>query len=192
MPVVIALVVFVLGGVLLTRTVAGVRTYAIGGNAAAARLAGVQVERHVTALYVYCGLSMGLVATLTTAQLASGTPQTGVGFELDVLTAVILGGVGFAGGTGRPLGIFIGVVTIGILNSGLSSSGCRTGGSRSSRAARCCLRSASTSTPRSGASGERWRPRRRRRHPTCSPSRSSGSRVTTPPTARRSRSPRRS
>ncbi len=119
MPVVIALVVFVLGGVLLTRTVAGVRTYAIGGNAGAARLAGVQVERHVTALYVYCGLSMGLVATLTTAQLASGTPQTGVGFELDVLTAVILGGVGFAGGTGRPLGIFIGVVTIGILNSGL-------------------------------------------------------------------------
>ena len=65
------------------------------------------------------GLLIGLVAVLIAGRLGSITPTIGVRFELDVLTAAILGGVAFSGGAGRPLGIAIGVATIGILNAGL-------------------------------------------------------------------------
>jgi ribose/xylose/arabinose/galactoside ABC-type transport system permease subunit/ABC-type branched-subunit amino acid transport system ATPase component len=123
MPVLIAALVFVGGGFVLVRTVAGLRTYAIGGNSVAARLTGIHTARFVVGLYVFNGLLMGLVATLATARLGSGTPSIGLSFELDVLTAVILGGVGFAGGSGHPFGVFIGVATIAVLNTGLIFAG---------------------------------------------------------------------
>ena len=120
-PVVILVagVVFLLGAIALTRTVGGVRSYAIGGDARAASALGIDVPRHLTYLYVYMGGSVGLVALLTFGRLGSASPNLGVGLEIAVITAVILGGVGFAGGTGRPLGVFFGVITIGILNAGL-------------------------------------------------------------------------
>ena len=123
LPVIIAAIVFVLAGFVLVRTIVGLRTYAIGGNIAAARLTGINTARFVVGLYVFNGLLMGLVATLLTARLGSGTPSIGLSFELDVLTAVILGGVGFAGGSGHPFGIFIGVATIAVLNTGLIFAG---------------------------------------------------------------------
>lgn len=123
LPVIIAAVVFVVSGFVLVRTVVGLRTYAIGGNSAAARLTGINVDRFVVGLYVFNGVLMGLVATLATARLGSGTPSIGLSFELDVLTAVILGGVGFTGGSGHPFGIFIGVATIAVLNTGLIFAG---------------------------------------------------------------------
>ncbi len=122
-PVIVALVIFVVCGFWLTRTVAGLKVYAIGGNPLAARLTGVRVDRFITELYVFNGLLIGVVAVLLTARLGSGTPQIGLTFNLDVLTAVILGGVAFAGGSGHPLGVFIGVATIGILNSGMIFAG---------------------------------------------------------------------
>ncbi|WAB82926.1 ATP-binding cassette domain-containing protein [Microcella daejeonensis] len=117
--VIVALIVFVAGALALTKTVGGVRSYAIGGDARAASALGIDVPRHLTWLYVYMGGSVGLVALLTFGRLGSASPNLGVGLEIAVITAVILGGVGFAGGTGRPLGVFFGVITIGILNAGL-------------------------------------------------------------------------
>ncbi|MEO8757957.1 MAG: ATP-binding cassette domain-containing protein [Devosia sp.] len=117
--VIIALVVFVIGAFVLTRTVTGLRIYAIGGDPRAAELCGIPVGRNVVGLYAANGLLIGLVAVLTAGRLGSITPTIGTGFELDVLTAAILGGVAFSGGAGRPLGIAIGVATIGILNAGL-------------------------------------------------------------------------
>lgn len=117
--IIIALIVFLLGALALTSTVGGVRSYAIGGDARAAAALGVNVPRHLVMLYGYMGASMGLVALLTYGRLGSASPNLGVGFEIAVITAVILGGVGFSGGTGRPIGVFFGVVTIGILNAGL-------------------------------------------------------------------------
>ncbi len=117
--VIIAIVVFVAGAFVLTRTVVGLRIYAIGGDPKAAELCGVPVGRTVVGLYAVNGLLIGLVAVLTAGRLGSITPTIGTGFELDVLTAAILGGVAFSGGAGRPLGIAIGVATIGILNAGL-------------------------------------------------------------------------
>jgi ribose/xylose/arabinose/galactoside ABC-type transport system permease subunit/ABC-type branched-subunit amino acid transport system ATPase component len=122
-PVLIAAVVFIVGGLVLVRTVIGLRIFAIGGNSMAARLSGINTQRMVVGLYVFNGFLMGLVATLATARLGSGTPSIGLSFELDVLTAVILGGVGFAGGSGHPFGIFIGVATIAVLNTGLIFAG---------------------------------------------------------------------
>ncbi|MEZ4862877.1 MAG: ATP-binding cassette domain-containing protein [Caldilineaceae bacterium] len=123
LPVLIAAVVFIVGGLVLTRTVIGLRVFAVGGNSTAARLSGINTPRLVVGLYMFNGILMGLVATLATARLGSGTPSIGLSFELDVLTAVILGGVGFAGGSGHPFGIFIGVATIAVLNTGLIFAG---------------------------------------------------------------------
>lgn len=117
--VLIALAVFVIGAFILTSTVTGLRIYAIGGDARAAELCGIPVGKTVVGLYAANGLLIGLVAVLIAGRLGSITPTIGVRFELDVLTAAILGGVAFSGGAGRPLGIAIGVITIGILNAGL-------------------------------------------------------------------------
>ena len=118
-PCIIAVAIFVVGSFVLTRTVTGLRIYAIGGDPRAAELCGVPVGRTVVGLYAVNGLLIGLVAVLVAGRLGSITPTIGVRFELDVLTAAILGGVAFSGGAGRPLGIAIGVATIGILNAGL-------------------------------------------------------------------------
>jgi ribose/xylose/arabinose/galactoside ABC-type transport system permease subunit/ABC-type branched-subunit amino acid transport system ATPase component len=117
--VIIAVVVFIVGAFILTRTVTGLRIYAIGGDPRAAELCGVPVAPIVVGLYAVNGLLIGLVAVLVAGRLGSITPTIGSGFELDVLTAAILGGVAFAGGSGRPIGIAIGVATIGVLNAGL-------------------------------------------------------------------------
>jgi ribose/xylose/arabinose/galactoside ABC-type transport system permease subunit/ABC-type branched-subunit amino acid transport system ATPase component len=117
--VIISIAVFVIGSFALTRTVTGLRIYAIGGDPRAAELCGVPVGRTVVGLYAANGLLIGLVAVLVAGRLGSITPTIGARFELDVLTAAILGGVAFSGGAGRPVGIAIGVATIGVLNAGL-------------------------------------------------------------------------
>jgi ribose/xylose/arabinose/galactoside ABC-type transport system permease subunit/ABC-type branched-subunit amino acid transport system ATPase component len=117
--VIVAVAVFVLGAFVLTSTVTGLRIYAIGGDPRAAELCGIPVGRTIVGLYAANGMLIGLVSVLIAGRLGSITPTIGVRFELDVLTAAILGGVAFTGGAGRPLGIAIGVATIGILNAGL-------------------------------------------------------------------------
>ena len=123
LPVVVGGIVFLVASVVLLRTVGGLRTYAIGGNANAARLSGIGVDRFVTGLFAFNGTMIGLVSVMTIARLGSASPTVGVGFELDVLTAVILGGVSFSGGSGHPLGVFVGVFTIGVLNAGIIFAG---------------------------------------------------------------------
>lgn len=115
---VVALAVFALGAIHLSRTVSGLRSYAIGGSPDAARLVGLRPERHVLWLYVSMGLSVGLLAVVVAATIGSASPTNGVGFEIDVLTAVILGGVAFQGGAGRWSGVLIGVVVLGVLQAG--------------------------------------------------------------------------
>jgi ribose/xylose/arabinose/galactoside ABC-type transport system permease subunit/ABC-type branched-subunit amino acid transport system ATPase component len=122
-PVIVGAVVFLIGSIVLLRTVTGLRIYAIGGGPEATELAGVRVDRYVTGLYTFNGALLGLVALLATAQVGSASPQVGGGFELQVLTAVILGGVAFTGGAGHPFGVFVGVLTIGVLNAGVVFAG---------------------------------------------------------------------
>jgi ribose/xylose/arabinose/galactoside ABC-type transport system permease subunit/ABC-type branched-subunit amino acid transport system ATPase component len=121
--VVVAAVVFLIGGLVMTATRSGVRIFAIGGNVDAAARGGVHVGRTVVSLFVVNGILIGLVSILTTTRLNNASPQLGATFSLDVLTAVILGGVAFSGGQGHPLGILAGVATIGVLDTGLVFAG---------------------------------------------------------------------
>jgi ribose/xylose/arabinose/galactoside ABC-type transport system permease subunit/ABC-type branched-subunit amino acid transport system ATPase component len=116
-PVIIGAVVFVVCSVVLLRTVFGLRVYAMGGNTSATRLAGVNVGHYVTGLYALNGFLIGLVALLSIAQVGTSDPGVGTDFALLVLTAVILGGVSFGGGSGHPVGVFVGVFTIALLDA---------------------------------------------------------------------------
>ncbi len=121
--VILAAVIFLAGGWFLLRTVTGMRLYAIGGNVDSAKMVGIRVDRTVIATFTATGVLMGVVALLSTSRLGSGSPNVGMQFELDVLTAVILGGVIFTGGAGHPIGVIVGVFTIGVLNAGLIFAG---------------------------------------------------------------------
>lgn len=122
-PIVLALVVFVVFAVWLTRTNSGLKVYATGGNKRAADLLGMDSAKLELVAYSVNGALVGIAAVLTTARLGIGSPGAGQGLVFDVITAVILGGIAFNGGVGRPLGIFYGIAAIGILNAGLVFSG---------------------------------------------------------------------
>jgi ribose/xylose/arabinose/galactoside ABC-type transport system permease subunit/ABC-type branched-subunit amino acid transport system ATPase component len=116
-PVIIFATILVGGGSFLLNSVIGLRLYATGGNPIAADLVGISSKRVVLSAFVLNGFLIGLVAFMTTSRIGSASPSMGNNFALNVLTAAILGGVGFAGGKGHPFGIFIGVSTIGVLNA---------------------------------------------------------------------------
>ncbi|MDF3608317.1 ribose ABC transporter permease [Paracoccus sp. DMF-8] len=122
-PVIIMVVIYALARVLLQRTLFGRHVYALGGNETAARLSGVKTQRVKLAVYAISGLTSALAAVILTGRLMSGQPNAGVGFELDAIAAVVLGGTAIAGGRGLILGTLIGAVLLGILNNGLNLMG---------------------------------------------------------------------
>ncbi|MFF0793017.1 ABC transporter permease [Streptomyces spiralis] len=103
-------VAVVLGWVLLNRTTFGRRTFAIGGNQEAARLAGLDVRRHTLVLYVLSGLCCGIAAVMLTARTTSGASNLGNLYELDSIAAVIIGGTLLTGGRGSLIGSILGVL----------------------------------------------------------------------------------
>ncbi len=122
-PVIVMVVIYAFAWVLLQRTAFGRHVYAIGGNELAARLSGVKTQRVKLAVYAISGLTSALAAVILTGRLMSGQPNAGVGFELDAIAAVVLGGTAIAGGRGLILGTLIGAVLLGILNNGLNLMG---------------------------------------------------------------------
>jgi ribose transport system permease protein len=96
--------------VLLNRTTFGRRTFAIGGNQEAARLAGLDVRRHTVVLYVLSGLCCGIAAIMLTARTTSGASNLGDLYELDSIAAVIIGGTLLTGGRGSLVGSILGVL----------------------------------------------------------------------------------
>jgi ribose/xylose/arabinose/galactoside ABC-type transport system permease subunit/ABC-type branched-subunit amino acid transport system ATPase component len=116
-PVIIFATIIIGGGYFLLNSVVGLRLYATGGNPVAADFVGISSNKVVMSAFVLNGLLIGLVAFITTSRIGSASPSMGNNFALNVLTAAILGGVGFAGGKGHPFGVFIGVSTIGVLNA---------------------------------------------------------------------------
>jgi len=122
-PILVAIVVIVAFHVLTLHARFGKRVYAIGGNEEAARLSGIKVERTVTILYVLCGFTAALAGLVLSSRVGSGDPNIGIGFELQVIAAVIIGGVSLSGGEGRILGTVIGALIIGVLSNGLNLAG---------------------------------------------------------------------
>jgi ribose transport system permease protein len=120
-------IALVIGGVaahlILRRTTFGIYTLAIGGNRPATVAAGVNVRRTILILYLVNGLIVGLAATLAASRLTTASPTFGLGYEFQVLTAVILGGVAFQGGEGGITGVMLAVILLGVISSGLVAIG---------------------------------------------------------------------
>lgn len=123
MPVWLVAAVFALGWFVLTRTVFGRHVYAVGGNEAAAWLAGVDVRRVKVLVYSLNGLLVGLAGATLAARLGAGVPNAGQQYELDVIAAVVVGGASLNGGRGSVIGTLWGAIFIGILNNGLNLAG---------------------------------------------------------------------
>ncbi|UWU71712.1 ABC transporter permease subunit [Bradyrhizobium sp. NC92] len=117
---VIALLVILVSWLVLRRTVLGVHIYAVGGNESAARLAGIKVWAVLIFVYGISGLFAGLGGGMQAARLyAANGLQLGQSYELDAITAVILGGTSFVGGIGSIWGTLVGALIIAVLSNGL-------------------------------------------------------------------------
>ncbi len=119
-PVIIMIVVFAIGYVILHRLKIGRRIYAVGGNAQAARLSGIRVDRTLLFVYVFAGFCTAISALILSSRLSSGQPAGSVGMELDVIAAVVVGGTSLFGGRGRLSGTFLGALLIATLSNGLT------------------------------------------------------------------------
>ena len=109
----------VAAGLLLSRTVLGRYDLAIGSNAEATALSGVNVRKWTIIIYAVAGLFTGLAGVMISARLGSAQPATGQGYELYAIAAVVIGGTSLAGGKGSILGTVIGSLIIAVINNGL-------------------------------------------------------------------------
>jgi ribose transport system permease protein len=119
-PTLLMLLVYIIAHVALTRTAFGRHVYAVGGNAEAARLAGIRTNRVLVQVYTLCGALTALSGILLASRLSSGQPNAGIMYELDVIAAVVVGGTSLNGGRGTIIGTFIGSMLIGVLRNGLN------------------------------------------------------------------------
>lgn len=118
--VLVALGTFFVIGWAMPRTLFGRYVYAIGSNIRAARLSGIAVDRWRLLFYVVCGATAALAGLVLTARVGSARPAAAATFELDVITAVILGGASLSGGRGTIWGTLIGLLLIGVINNGMT------------------------------------------------------------------------
>lgn len=119
-PTLVMLLVAAVGYLLLRHLVAGRYFYAIGGNVTAARFSGVPVARYQILAYTLSGLTAAIAGLVLSSRLMSGQPNAGIGYELDAIAAVVLGGASITGGSGSVGGTLIGALTLGVLNNGLN------------------------------------------------------------------------
>ncbi len=118
--VLLMLALYAVAHVVTTRTALGRHVYAVGGNAEAARLAGVRVKGVLLLAYVLCGALAGLGGVIMASQLRSGAPTYGLMYELYVIAAVVVGGTSLGGGEGRVLGTLIGAFIIAVIQNGMN------------------------------------------------------------------------
>lgn len=119
LPFIIALVVVVLGQLMLSYTIFGRSMFAVGGNEEAARLSGIAVGRIKVAVYMLCGGLAALAAIIHCARMSAADPNAGIGYELQAIAAVVIGGTSLLGGRGSVINTFIGVIIIAVLENGL-------------------------------------------------------------------------
>jgi putative multiple sugar transport system permease protein len=105
------------------RTTVGRRIYALGGNEKAARLSGVKTRQLAFLTFVNMGVLAALAGLVFAARLNTATPKAGLGFELDVIAAVFIGGASASGGVGKVVGAVIGAFIMGVMNNGMSIMG---------------------------------------------------------------------
>ncbi|MCA9245708.1 MAG: ABC transporter permease [Planctomycetales bacterium] len=119
-PVLLMALLYLVAHVVMSRTVFGRYVYAIGGNEEAARLSGVPVKRMLLAVYTLCGALAGLGGIVLSSRLKAGDPNFGYSYELEVISAVVVGGTSIMGGQGRMFGTLIGAFIIAVIKNGMN------------------------------------------------------------------------
>ncbi len=125
-PVLILVVAFIIFAYILSRTYFGRSIYVLGGNAYAAKLAGLNPTKIIYKLYILSGSMAALAGSLLAARMNSGQPSSADGLEFDAVTAAVLGGAAFTGGTGTILGTLLGMLILQSFNTGLLMLGVQT------------------------------------------------------------------
>jgi len=118
-PVIVMILGIVVFAVVMRRTAYGMRVYAVGGNRAAAEIAGVNARRVLFSVYALSGVLAGLSGVMLASRVISGPPNLGQGYELDAIAAVVIGGASLMGGRGSIWGTALGLILIQTLNNGL-------------------------------------------------------------------------
>ena len=118
-PVIIMIVCFAVGSFILNKSYFGRYFYAVGGNEEASKLSGIRVGRTKYLVYALSGLFAGLAGIVMLSRTNSAQPTAGLGYEFDVITCVVLGGVSISGGFGKMSNVIAGVLIIGILTNGM-------------------------------------------------------------------------
>ncbi len=118
-PVIIMIIVFAIGITFLEKTRFGRYIYGVGGNEEATRLSGINISKIKYLVYAVSGILSGLAGIVLLSRINSGQPNAGVGYEMDVITGVVLGGVSISGGEGRLGFVVVGVLMMGILTNGM-------------------------------------------------------------------------
>lgn len=119
MPIVILLFVFLIASFVLRYTVFGRHVYAVGGSEKAAKTSGIRSNYIIAATYAISGALAGLAGLILSARTSAALPQAGVGYELDAIAAVVIGGTSLSGGRGTLAGTLCGALIIGVINNGL-------------------------------------------------------------------------
>lgn len=119
-PLIITVALYVLAWWYLDKTYLGRRVYLSGGNEEAARLSGINTKWTITGTYVFSGVFAAIAGVLIAARLGSGQPSVGSGFEMDVITATVLGGISVNGGKGKVVNVFVGACIMGVLANGMT------------------------------------------------------------------------
>ncbi|WP_210341811.1 ABC transporter permease [Rhizobium setariae] len=122
-PVILMIVIALAVGYMLYRSVLGRHIYAVGSNADAARLSGVNVSKVVNFTYILSGTLAGLTGCVLMSRLVTAQPNEGVSYELDAIASAVIGGTSLIGGVGTISGTLIGSFVIGILRNGLNMNG---------------------------------------------------------------------
>ncbi len=117
--VLIMFAVAIVASVVLNRTIVGRMTFALGSNEEAARLSGINVDRWKILIYAICGGICGIAGLIVSSRLNSAQPALGLGYELDAIAAVVIGGTSLSGGRGTVMGTIIGAFIMSVLTNGL-------------------------------------------------------------------------
>ncbi len=124
--VILMMLLYVLAHLLMTRTVLGRHIYAVGGNREAAHLSGVPVKRVLIVVYTICGALAGLGGVVNSSLHGAGSAKSGLGYELQIIAAVVVGGTSLAGGSGNIMGTLVGALILGVIANGMNLTGVTT------------------------------------------------------------------
>ena len=120
---ILMLLLFALMAFILKWTMWGRHVYATGDDREAARLSGIRTDRVLLSVYVVAGLIYAIGAWILIGRIASASPQAGITYNLDTITAVVIGGTSLFGGRGRILGTLFGALIVGVFRNGLQLAG---------------------------------------------------------------------